>query len=594
MTTPTLQPAVRYPVKVVTAIVTTTATQKPAGTLAAGSVPSGASVYIDGILKGTTPLTLRSVPAGVHEVTFTMAGYSDYTTKVTITAGSVTKLVGTLTPVTQVTGTGTTSPPVVKTTLVPVRRTALPPVTTVPVAALHSLQPITPQPTACTRRYDGSGAIGREPDGRLNCTVIIISGDLVSAISLQKGTLVTGADKNIITELQIAPVNPSDMPPLPGSSSWTGHAFRFLPDHATFDPPVLVTFTLGQDEWDRSDPADLMIMETRATGPGWELLRVAVDPATRTLSAPVSHFSIIALFSAGPAAGPAVPVQSPADPIGAATGSGRGSLPVSPFIPAMYAPLAAVGAGVALSLAGAVAGGSTVFSRFWSRIADLVQEFLGSEVTGFMNTAEIEKRGILVSENRSPAFLGISPREMLVIGISAAGFAAALMLQDRLDPELTTVIVFVGAGGIATILPDLAQKYRAYASGCVTEYQFWGLGTVTMFVTAWLFGSAFAKPSRTLVENEKALTPEAAAGIKMAGPLTNAGVALLALFLIPLGGVFVLMGTAGFSMNLLNAVFSLLPIRPNDGVEIFAWNRLVWALFFFPLLAIFLYFSAFW
>jgi Zn-dependent protease len=54
------------------------------------------------------------------------------------------------------------------------------------------------------------------------------------------------------------------------------------------------------------------------------------------------------------------------------------------------------------------------------------------------------------------------------------------------------------------------------------------------------------------------------------------------------------MGTAGFSMNLLNAVFSLLPIRPNDGVEIFAWNRLVWALFFFPLLAIFLYFSAFW
>jgi Zn-dependent protease len=592
MTTPTLQPAVRYPVKVVTAVVTTTATQKPAGTLAAGSVPSGASVYIDGTLKGTTPLTLRSVPAGVHDVTFTMPGYTDYTTKVTVTAGTVAKVVGTLTPVTPGTTTAQYAP---QTTLVPARRTALPPVTTVPVAALRSLQPVTPQPTGtCTRHYLGSGALGREPDGRLNCTVIISSGDRVAAISLQEGTLVTGPGNNAITALQVAPVDPMEMPPLPTGGSRAVHAFRFLPDHATFDPPVLVSFTLGEDEWDRSDPAELMIMETRETGPGWEPLSVSVDPVTRTISAPVAHFSIIALFSAGPAAGPAVPVPSTADPTGAATGSGRGSLPVSPFIPAAYAPLAAVGAGVALSLAGAAAGGSTVFSRFWSRIADLVQEFLGSEVTGFMNTAEIEKRGILVSQNRSPALLGISPREMLVIGISAAGFAAALMLQDRLDPELTTIIVFVGAGGIATILPDLAQKYRAYAGGCVTEYQFWGLGTVTMFVTAWLFGSAFAKPSRTLVENEKALTPKAAAGIKMAGPLTNAGVALLALFLIPLGGVFVLMGTAGFSMNLLNAVFSLLPIRPNDGVEIYAWNRLVWALFFFPLLAFFLYFSAVW
>ncbi|HSQ94176.1 MAG TPA: PEGA domain-containing protein, partial [Methanoregula sp.] len=482
ITTPTLQPAVRYPVKVVTVVVTTTATQTPAGTLAAGSVPSGASVYIDGTLKGTTPLTLRSVPAGVHEVTFAMPGYTDYTTKVTVTAGVVAKVVGTLTPVTP--GT-TTAPNAPQTTLVPVRRTALPPLTTVPVAALHSLQPVTPQPTGtCTRHYLGSGVLGREPDGRLNCTVIIRSGDRVSAISLQEGTLVTGAGKSIITDLQIAPVNPSDMPPLPGSSSWTGHAFRFLPDHAAFDPPVLVSFTLAQDEWDRSDPAGLMIMETRETGPGWEPLSVSVDPVTRTISAPVSHFSIIALFSAGPAAETPVSRPSPVVVKGTAAVPGPASLPLSPLVPDTYAPLAAVGAGVALSLAGAVAGGSTVFSSFWSRVTDLIQEFLGSEVTGFMNTAEVEKRGIQVSENRSAGLIGISPREMLVIGISAAGFAAALMLQDRLDPELTTVIVFVGAGGIATILPDLAQKDRAFASGCVTEYQFWGLGTVTVFVTA--------------------------------------------------------------------------------------------------------------
>jgi hypothetical protein len=42
-------------------------------------------------------------------------------------------------------------------------------------------------------------------------------------------------------------------------------------------------------------------------------------------------------------------------------------------------------------------------------------------------------------------------------------------------------------------------------------------------------------------------------------------------------------------MNLLNGVFSLVPVRPNDAVEIYAWNRLVWACLFFPLIAFYLY-----
>jgi hypothetical protein len=48
-------------------------------------------------------------------------------------------------------------------------------------------------------------------------------------------------------------------------------------------------------------------------------------------------------------------------------------------------------------------------------------------------------------------------------------------------------------------------------------------------------------------------------------------------------------GEAGFSMNLLNAVFSLVPVKPNDGVEVYAWNRLVWAMVFIPLIVFYLY-----
>jgi Zn-dependent protease len=248
-----------------------------------------------------------------------------------------------------------------------------------------------------------------------------------------------------------------------------------------------------------------------------------------------------------------------------------------------------VAAGIAICLAGTLVTGSQALARVRDRMTSLVQNFLGSETVGLVSTSEIEKRGIKPSEGHRIAFLGLSLREILVIAISAFGFAAAILLQDRLDLDLATVVVFLAAGGIATILHDLAHKFCATRCGCITEYQFWTLGTVTMLATAWLFGSAFAKPSRSVIRGGRPLLPEEAARIRLAGPLMSMGIAVVSLFLIPFGGLLTVAGSAGFSMNLLNCVFSLVPVKPNDGVEIFAWNRLVWAGVFVPLMAFFLF-----
>ena len=313
----------------------------------------------------------------------------------------------------------------------------------------------------------------------------------------------------------------------------------------------------------------------------------------RTISAPARHFSIIGLFSTSPAAAPPAAQQSPVDLIRTATGSPPGPLPLSPIIPDAYAPLAAVAAGVAISIAGAMAGGSTAVSQLWEKIIGLFQKFLGAETTGLLNATEIEKRSLRPAENLSDVLLGLSSREMLVIGISTLGFAVAFILQDRLELNLITAIIFVCAGGIATILHDLAHKYSAYRTGCITEFQFWSLGTVTMLSTAWLFGNAFAKPSRTLIRSGKALTPEESAIIRLAGPLVSIVVAVVSLFLIPLGGLFVIAGSAGFTMNLLNGLFSLVPVKPNDGVEVYAWNKVIWACMFIPLIVFYLYIYTF-
>jgi Zn-dependent protease len=439
------------------------------------------------------------------------------------------------------------------------------------------------------RYYSGSAETRAAPDGRLNCTVIISSDDQITTLLVKEGTLVTDAGKTPVHEIRIIPVNPAEIGTIPDSSMWTGLAYHFLPDHTSFDPPVLVSFTLSPDEWERSDPANLTIRETNGTGPGWELLPTRIDPLTRTISSPVRHFSIIGLFSTSPAGNPPENPQPPADLIGTMTGPNRGSLPLSSFIPDKFAPLAAVAAGIIISLLGSVAGASPAISRLWDRIIELVKKFLGTETIGLINVTEIEKRGIRPADNLPALIFGLSSRELLVITLSAFGFAAAFLLQDQLELKLTTVIIFVCAGGIATMLHDLAHKYAAYRCRCITEYQFWTLGTVTMLSTAWLFGNAFAKPSRTLIRSDKTLLPEEAALIRLAGPLVSTGLAIVSLFLIPLGGLFVIAGSAGFSMNLLNSVFSLVPVKPNDGVEVYAWNKLVWAGVFIPLIVFYLY-----
>ena len=563
--------------------------------LSVNSIPSGASLYVDGTVKGTTPYTIRAIMAGDHAVSLKMTGYEDYTTTVTVPPGVEVNLVGTMASVTTGNVPITVFPSISVTTRVPVTRgmvTTIPPTTTVPVPVTVTTQHITrEQSSNCTMHYFGSGELNTAPDGRLNCTTLISTDDHITTLHIQEGTFVTDAEKKPVPEIRITPVNSPDIPSdaVADGSRWTGRAYHYLPDHASFDPPVLVSFTLSQDEWDRSDPTNLTIKETNENRQGWEDLPTTIDPVTRTLSAPASHFSIIGLFSTGPVANPPVTQQSAVDIIRKATGSNNVPLPLSPVIPDKYAPLAAVVAGVTLSVIGTMASGSAALSQLWDKITELLKKFLGSETIGMMNASEIEKRGIHPSENLSAILLGFSSREILVIGISALGFAAAFILQDHLELKLATVIIFVCVGGIATILHDLAHKYCAYRAGCITEYQFWSLGTVTMLSTAWLFGNAFAKPSRTVIRSEKNPSLEEAAIIKLAGPLMSMGVAIVSLFLIPLGGLFVIAGSAGFSMNLLNCVFSLVPVKPNDGVEIYAWNKLVWATVFIPLIVFYLY-----
>lgn len=74
------------PVKSDTSIITVV-TQSSTGSISVTTTPTGAQIYVDGTLKGTSPLTATLVPAGSHTVTAALAGYKNSSQVVSVTAG---------------------------------------------------------------------------------------------------------------------------------------------------------------------------------------------------------------------------------------------------------------------------------------------------------------------------------------------------------------------------------------------------------------------------------------------------------------------------------------------------------------------------
>jgi hypothetical protein len=77
---------------------TATPTPVPSGNLMVMSNPGGASIYLDNVFKGDTPLIISSIPAGNHTVKVAMTGYEDWTSTVTIQKGTLTRVVANLVP----------------------------------------------------------------------------------------------------------------------------------------------------------------------------------------------------------------------------------------------------------------------------------------------------------------------------------------------------------------------------------------------------------------------------------------------------------------------------------------------------------------
>jgi PKD repeat protein/Zn-dependent protease len=271
-----------------------------------------------------------------------------------------------------------------------------------------------------------------------------------------------------------------------------------------------------------------------------------------------------------------------------ARGTTEKNLPTKGLIPPQFMALAAMLTSFAFILINILISNIGALSQIAPRIAKFFADLAGGHAVEKISEAEVEKRGIIVHE-RERHFLGLSAIEIIVIEAAVIMVALAFILADRAELTLQNVIIYIVVGVISVVIHDFAHRYFATRHGHDADTQFWWLGTGIMFLTAWLYGNAFAQSYRNLVKRQEKDNPSEM-GIEMvAGPCVSIILMVLFLAIIQWGGIWAVAGSVGFSINLITAVYSLMPIGTMDGGAIWKWNHGIYLGLFVPMIIFYFY-----
>jgi beta propeller repeat protein len=126
-------------------------------------------------------------------------------------------------------------------------------------------------------------------------TTILQSTDQVATLAIGQGVVAKDSAGSPLSSVTIATMPDSGIPETPQGSSFSfeGIAYNLQPDGATFSPATTITFTVPQAQWSQH----YMVKEYDPVAQVWVDLPTTYHPESGTISASVSHFCIIALFS---------------------------------------------------------------------------------------------------------------------------------------------------------------------------------------------------------------------------------------------------------------------------------------------------------
>lgn len=143
--------------------------------------------------------------------------------------------------------------------------------------------------------------------------------------------------------------------------------------------------------------------------------------------------------------------------------------------------------------------------------------------------------------------------------------------------------------GVAFIAHELAHKFVAQRYGFWAEFRYWETGLILGLMMAFT-PILFLAPGAVYI-SAYGISMRQNAYISLAGAATNVGLALIFSVFAPIfspdpTSFANSISSYAIRINLLLAMFNLLPFPPLDGSKVFAWDAKKWAIIFVSLLVL--------
>ncbi|MDD4136678.1 MAG: PKD domain-containing protein [Methanoregula sp.] len=272
-----------------------------------------------------------------------------------------------------------------------------------------------------------------------------------------------------------------------------------------------------------------------------------------------------------------------------AKGTTEKNLPTAAYIPPQFMALAAMLTSLGVVVIQLLVANIGALSQIGFKFAKFLADLAGGHAVEKISEKELAARGI-AARKMEQHFFGLSASEVLIVEAAVIMVALAFILADRAELNLQMVLIYILVGAVSVVLHDFAHRYFATKHGHDADIRFWGLGTVIMFLTAWLYGNAFAQPYRNLVNREEGMDETREEGMEaVAGPLMSFILMIVFLAMVQLGGLLAIAGGIGFTINLITVVYSLMPISTMDGGAIWKWNLSLFLVLFIPMIAFYFF-----
>ncbi len=174
----------------------------------------------------------------------------------------------------------------------------------------------------------------------------------------------------------------------------------------------------------------------------------------------------------------------------------------------------------------------------------------------------------------------------ILISVVAISFAFSLVLGE-IGMLVTAPLKFLAwvffslvTIGSGFILHEMAHKAVANHYGAQARFVMWTQGLAIMLILS-IFGFLFAAPGAVYIYSNSISRKENGL-ISLAGPVTNIVIAVIFValaFIAPISAFNMNLWALGAQINLILAIFNMLPMFPLDGSKVFAWSKLVWLSF---------------